>query len=98
MGEQDRGGFLGSSGPSGDKLQTLHYFFTLAMQHGMLWVGLSELPNPEGVNRLSSYSGAMGQAGQESPDAAPNAADKLTGESLGRRVAESARRWKQAPL
>jgi NAD(P)H dehydrogenase (quinone) len=87
-------GFTVSSGPSGDKLSTLHYFFTLAMQHGMVWAGLTETPmNDQGINRLSSYSGAMAQAGMESPDVAPNQADKLTGEALGRRVAAAARRW-----
>lgn len=81
-------GFTVSSGPSGDKLSTLHYFFTLAMQHGMIWVGFPENPmNDKGINRLSSYSGVMAQAGQEPTDVAPNAADKLTGELLGRRVA-----------
>jgi NAD(P)H dehydrogenase (quinone) len=81
-------GFTVSSGPSGDKLSTLHYFFTLAMQHGMIWVGFPETPmNDKGINRLSSYSGVMAQAGQEPTDVAPNAADKLTGELLGRRVA-----------
>lgn len=88
-------GFTVSGGPSGDKLSTLHYFFTLAMQHGMIWAGLPDNPaNDKGINRLSSYSGAMAQAGQEPPDVAPNAADKLTGETLGRRVAEAAKRWK----
>jgi NAD(P)H dehydrogenase (quinone) len=86
-------GFTVSGGPSGDKLSTLQYFFTLAMQHGMVWAGLSDLPGANGVNRLSSYAGAMGQAAQEQPDVAPNAADRLTGESLGRRVAEAAKRW-----
>jgi len=87
-------GFTVSSGPSGDKLSTLHYFFTLAMQQGMVWVGLPELPmNDKGINRLSSYSGAMAQAGMEPPEVAPNEADKLTGEVLGRRVAAAARRW-----
>jgi NAD(P)H dehydrogenase (quinone) len=81
-------GFTVSSGPSGDKLSTLHYFFTLAMQHGMIWIGQPELPDyDKGINRLSSYSGVMAQAGQESPDVAPNEHDKLTGETLGRRVA-----------
>ena len=76
-------GFTVSGGPSGDKLSTLHYFFTLAMQHGMIWVGLAESPfNDKGINRLSSYSGVMGQAMQEPPEVAPNEADKLTGESL----------------
>jgi NAD(P)H dehydrogenase (quinone) len=84
-------GFTVSSGPSGDKLSTLHYFFTLAMQHGMIWIGLPDLPmNDKGINRLSSYSGVMAQAGQEPVEVAPNAADKLTGELLGKRVSEYA--------
>ena len=88
-------GFTVSSGPSGDKLSTLHYFFTLAMQHGMLWAGFPETPmNDKGINRLSSYSGVMAQAGQEPVDEAPNAADKLTGELLGQRVATLAKKLK----
>jgi len=52
---------------------------------------LGEMPmQPNGVNRLGGFAGAMGQAGQEPPDVAPNAADKLTGEILGRRVATHA--------
>jgi NAD(P)H dehydrogenase (quinone) len=83
------GGFTVSGGPSGDKLSTLHYFFTLAMQHGMIWIGQAETPmNDRGVNRLSSYSGVMAQAGQEPTDVAPSEADKLTGELFGKRVAE----------
>jgi len=35
----------------------------------------------------------MGQAFTEPPDVAPNAADKLTGEVFGCRVAETAVRW-----
>ena len=85
------GGFTVSAGASGDKLSTLHYFFTLAMQLGMIWVGLPELPNPQtGINRLSSYSGVMAQAGQEPVEVAPNAHDKQTGEILGKRVADYA--------
>jgi len=61
------------------------------MQHGMFWIGQAETPmNDKGINRLSNYSGVMAQAGQEPTDIAPNAADKLTGELLGRRVAEFA--------
>lgn len=81
-------GFTVSMGPSGDKLSTLHYFFTLAMQHGMVWIGQSEMPlQPNGVNRLGSASGVMAQAGQESPEEAPSAGDKLTGELFGKRTA-----------
>jgi NAD(P)H dehydrogenase (quinone) len=88
-------GFTVSAGPSGDKLSTLHYFFTLAMQHGMIWIGFPEnAMNDKGINRLSSFSGVMAQAGQEPVDVAPNAADKLTGELLGKRVATLAAKFK----
>ncbi len=89
------GGFTVSMSPSGDKLSTLHYFFTLAMQHGMVWVGQSEMPlQPNGVNRLGSTSGVMAQAGQEAPVIAPNDGDKLTGELYGKRIAEFTARFK----
>jgi NAD(P)H dehydrogenase (quinone) len=88
------GGFTVSGGPSGDKLSTLSYLLTFSMQHGMVWAGLTDTPfNEKGINRLGSYSGAMGQAFTEAPEIAPNDADKLTGEVLGRRVAEAAVRW-----
>jgi NAD(P)H dehydrogenase (quinone) len=84
-------GFTVSMSPSGDKSNTLQYFFTLAMQQGMVWIGQPEMPlQPNGVNRLGSNSGVMGQAGQESPEVAPGEGDKLTGEMLGKRVAEFA--------
>jgi NAD(P)H dehydrogenase (quinone) len=87
-------GFTVSAGPSGDKFNTLVYLFTLAMQHGMLWVSQTETPfNDKGINRLSAFGGVMGQAFTEPPDVAPNEADKLTGEVFGRRVAETAARW-----
>lgn len=91
-------GFSVSNSPAGDKFSTLQYFHTLAMQQGMVWVGLGEMPmQSNGVNRLGSFAGATAQAGQESPDVAPNEADKLTGELLGRRVAGAAKRWQSRP-
>jgi len=89
-------GFSVSNSPSGDKFSTLQYFHTLAMQHGMIWVGLGEMPmQPNGINRLGSFAGATAQAGQESPDIKPSAEDKLTGEILGKRVAEYAVKLKK---
>ena len=86
-------GFTVSNSPSGDKAGTLQYLVTFAMQHGMVWVGLDELPmQPNGTNRLGSYSGVMAQAGFDSPERSPNAEDKQTGELLGRRVATLAAR------
>jgi len=95
--EKVAAGFTVSNSPSGDKSSTLQYFQTLAMQHGMLWIGLGELPlQPNGVNRVGGFAGAMGLAGQESPDVAPSEGDKLTGEILGKRVATAAKRWQGA--
>ena len=88
-------GFSVSGGPSGDKLNTLVTFAACAMQLGMIWVGLKETPfNDNGINRLSIYFGAAGQALQESPEEAPNEQDKNTGKLLGVRVASLARKLK----
>ena len=88
-------GFTVSNSPSGDKSSTLQYFFTLAMQHGMVWVGLGEMPmQANGVNRVGSSSGVRAQGGMSAaPEVSPDAGDKLTGELLGCRVAGAAKRW-----
>lgn len=86
-------GFTVSGGPAGDKLNTLLTLVVFAMQHGMIWVGQEVTAfNEEGLNRLVFHVGAAGQAGQEDPQVAPNAADKQTGRRLGTRVAAFARR------
>jgi len=87
-------GFTHSGGLSGDKLNTLQGLWVNAMQHGMVWVGLGvfvEGTEPDQVNRLSSYAGAMAQTnwGQD----AVNDGDRKTAAILGRRVAETAARW-----
>ncbi len=89
-------GFTISSSPSGDKLNTLQTLMIFGMQHGMIWVGTAELPGGEGgINRLGSMSGVMAQAGQVPPEVEPNEADRKTGQVFGRRVAQTAARWKQ---
>ncbi len=81
-------GFTVSGTPSGDKFSTLQYFQTLAMQHGMIWIGLGELPGqPNRVNRLGGWVGAMGVGGITPADGTPNNEDLLTAEVLGKRVA-----------
>lgn len=88
-------GFTISGAPSGDKLGTLQFIQSFAMSHSMLWVSLGELPSqPNGVNRLGSWIGAMALASQEPTDVAPNTEDKLTAEGLGKRVASLAIRLK----
>jgi NAD(P)H dehydrogenase (quinone) len=90
------GGFTCSLQMSGDKLSTLSYFVTLAMQHGMIWVGLGMLPeqvgNPDAQNRLGSYLGVMAQADNVPADQSPPRGDIETGKSYGKRIAEYARR------
>jgi len=86
-------GFSVSNSPSGDKQITLGYLFTLAMQHGMVWVGLGELPmQASGANRLGSYAGVMAQS---AADNAPNPQDAETGGLLGKRVATYASKLAQ---
>jgi NAD(P)H dehydrogenase (quinone) len=96
-------GFTCSFYPSGDKLHTLQTFVTLAMQHGMVWVGHSEarfeevgpkIYEPASVNRLGGWLGAMATAHPWTPaELFPNEADLLAGRTLGRRVCEAAIRW-----
>jgi NAD(P)H dehydrogenase (quinone) len=90
------GGFTCSLNMSGDKFSTLTYFVTLAMQHGMVWVGLGMLPervgDPDAKNRLGSYLGVMAQADNVPPDQSPPRGDLETGRAYGRRIAEFARR------
>ncbi len=81
------GGFTCSASPSGDKLSTLQYFMTLAMQHGMVWVG-SPSQNNGTINRLGSNSGVMAQVGPTSPAADIPQGDLDTAKAYGERIAQ----------
>ncbi len=78
-------GFTCSANLSGDKLSTLQYFITLAMQLGMIWVGQPLLNDGE-LNRLGSNSGAMAQVVPTSPAQDIPASDLETAKQLGARV------------
>ena len=94
-------GFTNSASLSGDKLNTLVDMVLFAAQMGMHWLSLGLLSGVdathskmESPNRLGSWLGATAQSNvDQGPDLAPPAADRLTAEHLGRRVAEAARRW-----
>ncbi len=83
------GGFTCSGYPSGDKLATLQTMLTLAMQHGMLWVGLGMMGN-DTVNRLGSSIGLMAHASNTTPAEAMHAGDLETALAYGARVAQVA--------
>ena len=94
-------GFTNSGSQSGDKFNTLVEFFTFAMQHSMIWVGLDLLPGNNSskgsvndLNRLGGFGGAMSQSNvDQGPDVAPPEADRKTAAQLGKRVAEMAGRF-----
>jgi NAD(P)H dehydrogenase (quinone) len=94
------GGFTHSSSLSGDKQGTLLYLSINAAQHGMIWVGAGDLPSHyvgknDGVNRLGSFLGIMGQSPMNvsGAEAALDSGDRLTAQNYGQRIAEAVRRW-----
>ncbi|PZU91898.1 MAG: flavodoxin family protein [Pseudanabaena sp.] len=90
------GGFTHSGSPSGDKQGTLLYLAINAAQHSMIWVGAGEM-SQNGINRLGSYMGVMGQA---FPDFSGTKAveldsgDRLSVELYGERIAQISKGWK----
>jgi NAD(P)H dehydrogenase (quinone) len=89
------GGFTCSLSMSGDKYATLMSMVTLAMQQGMIWVSLGQMPAakpgaPDLANRIGSYIGVMAQADNVPPEQSPPQGDIETGRLYGRRIAEFA--------
>jgi NAD(P)H dehydrogenase (quinone) len=96
-------GFTNSATINGDKASTLQYLFTFAMQHSMVWVGTGLMPSNKksaqrnDVNWLGSFSGAIAQSPSDaSPEEGPLPGDLETARLFGRRVAETAHRWRRA--
>lgn len=94
-------GFTNSAAMNGDKGSTLTYLFTLAMQHGGLWVSQGILPSStkaarrDDPNYLGSYAGAIAQSPADAGagDMAPG--DLQTARAFGARVAEVAARYRR---
>ena len=74
-------GFTHSASMNADKLSTLHYLFTLAMQHGGVWVGTGMMPSNskaakrDDTNYMGSFSGAMAQSPSDAGAAEMSAGD-----------------------
>jgi len=94
-------GFTNSAGMNGDKFNVLTTLFTLAMQHGMIWVSQGLMPSQtrgarrDDVNYLVSYGGAIAQSPSDTGADAMAAGDLETGRLFGKRVGEAAERWKR---
>lgn len=88
-------GFTNSATINGDKFSTISYLFTLAMQHGMVWIGTGLMPankkesTRNDVNWLGGFAGALAQSPSDaSPEEGPLPGDLETAKLLGARVAE----------
>ncbi len=94
------GGFTASANMNGDKHSTLHYFMTLAMQHGGIWVGTglnynnTKVSKRDDVNYLASSAGPMAQTPGDAGGAEMNPGDLETARLFGARVADVAGRLK----
>ena len=95
-------GFTNSASMNGDKHSTLHYLFTLAMQHSMIWVGTGLMPansksaQRNDINYLGSFAGLMAQSPSDaSPEESPLPGDLETAKLFGARVAQTAQRWRK---
>jgi multimeric flavodoxin WrbA len=93
-------GFTNSATMNGDKLSTLHYLFTLAMQHSGIWVGTGMMPSNakaaqrNDINYVGSFSGAMAQSPSDSSPAEMPQGDLDTAKLFGKRVAEVAAKFR----
>ena len=92
-------GFTNSATMNGDKLSTLHYLFTLAMQHGGVWVGTAIMPSNSkaavrnDINYVGSFSGAMAQSPSDASPAEMVQGDLDTAKLFGKRVADTAAKF-----
>lgn len=94
-------GFTNSASLNGDKLSTLTYLFTLAMQHGGLWVSQGVMPSNtkaaqrNDANFLGSYSGAIAQSPSDAGANEMLPGDLENARNLGRRVLEVAGKFQR---
>lgn len=94
-------GFTNSATMNGDKLSTLHYLFTLAMQHSGIWVGTGLMPSNaksaqrNDVNYVGSFSGAMAQSPSDAGAHEMLPGDLETARLFGERVAAVTAQFKR---
>jgi NAD(P)H dehydrogenase (quinone) len=91
------GGFTHSSSLSGDKQGTLLYLAINAAQHSMIWVGAGQMPESDGMNRLGSFMGVMGQSAMDMSGAPAtiDPGDRSTSEHYGHRLATATQKWRR---
>jgi len=91
-------GFTNSASLNGDKHSTLHYLMTLAMQHGMLWVGAGLMPSNakaatrNDINYVASFAGLMTATPSDASPDEMVPGDIATAQAFGTRLVEVAGR------
>ena len=86
-------GFTNSAAMNGDKFATLAYLWTLAMQHGGIWISLGLMPSNDkaarrdSINYVGGYGGLMTTSPTDASPAEMARGDLDTARAFGERVA-----------
>jgi multimeric flavodoxin WrbA len=90
-------GFTNSATMNGDKVTTMTYLWTLAMQHSGLWVSMGILPTNnkaatrDAMNYVGGYGGLLTQSPSDASPAEMPKGDLETARAFGERVGAVAR-------
>jgi len=90
-------GFTNSATMNGDKVTTMAYLWTLAMQHSGLWVSMGILPSNskaatrDSMNYVGGYGGLLTQSPSDASPAEMFKGDFDTARAFGERIAAVAR-------
>lgn len=90
-------GFTVGSSPSGDKVNSLVTMVTFAAQHGMIWVGQSEIgppsaPENAGIN-MDGFNLGLGATSVRDKTQMIGEGDRETARRFGVRIAMAVQRW-----
>ncbi|MGJ7526746.1 flavodoxin family protein [Variovorax sp. GB1P17] len=90
-------GFTNSATMNGDKVTTMTYLWTLAMQHSGIWVSMGILPSNnkaatrDSMNYVGGYGGLLTQSPSDASPAEMLKGDFETARAFGARIAQVAR-------
>jgi len=90
-------GFTNSATMNGDKVTTMTYLWTLAMQHSGIWVSMGILPTNnkaatrDAMNYVGGYGGLLTQSPSDASPAEMPKGDLETARAFGERVGAVAR-------
>lgn len=87
-------GFTNSASMSGDKVTTMTSLWTLAMQHGGIWISMGMMPANtkaaprDSINYVGGYGGLLTQSPSDASPAEMSRGDLDTARAFGERIAE----------